>query len=59
MAKCELEIYKKLNISLKLKVKDFDEQLDDSVFDFCIPEEEEIKETTLEIIGSSKEMCDF
>ena len=59
LSKCELEIYKKLNISLKLKVKDFDEQLDDSVFDFCIPEEEEIKETIVETTGSSKEMCDF
>ena len=59
MAKCELEIYKKLNISLKLKVKVFDEQLDDSVFNFCIPEEEEIKEKIVETTGASKEMCDF
>ena len=59
LAKCELEIYKKLNISLKLKVKDFDEQLDDSVFNFCIPEEDEIKEKIVETTGASKEMCDF
>ena len=59
MAKCELEIYKKLNISLKLKVKEFDEQLDDSFFEFCIPEENEIEDIVVETTGVSKEMCDF
>ena len=59
LTKCELEIYKKLNMSLKLKVKEFDEQLDDSVFEFCIPEENEIEEVIVENIGVSKEMCDF
>ena len=59
LSKCELEIYNKLNISLKLKVKDFDEQLDDSVFEFYIPEENEIEEIVVETTGSSKKMCDF
>ena len=54
-----MEIYKKLNISLKLKVKEFDEQLNDSVFEFCITEENEIKEIVVETAGSSKEMCDL
>ena len=59
LSKCELEIYKKLNMSLKLKVKEFDEQLNDSVFEFCIPEENEIEDIVIETTGASKEMCDF
>ena len=40
-------------------MNDFDEQSDDSVFNFCIPQEDELKVIILETTGSSKEMCDF
>jgi phage/plasmid-associated DNA primase len=59
MRKCELEIYQKLNLSIKLKVKDFDEPVSDELLNFDIPEVGEVVEEELELVGNSKKMSQF
>ena len=38
LKECELEVQKKLNICIKLKIKPFDEPIDDNLLDFEVPE---------------------
>lgn len=59
LSKCEVEVYKKLNLTVKLKVKEFDEQINEELLDFEIPEIEEIVEEEIELEGNPKEMTEF
>ena len=65
LRKCEVEVFKRLDLQIQLKVKAFDEPIDDSLLDFVIPEandvdnEEEDDDDEEELVGIAKEMTDF
>jgi hypothetical protein len=62
---CEVEVFKRLELNIQLKVKAFDEPINAELLNFDIPEaneiddEEDFSDNEQEIVGNAKEMLDF
>ena len=64
LRKCEGEVFTRLKLNINLKVKAFDEPIDDELLNFEIPEVSEVdndddSEEEEETVGIAKEMVDF